>query len=405
MNADVTNALNEVVVVGAARTPIGSYGGSLSRVSATRLGSIAIQGALKKAGVRPCDVDACYMGNVCSAGLGQAPARQAAMGAGLPVSCVCTTVNKVCSSGLKTLSMAAQDIILGQANIVVAGGMENMSKIPFYVPQARFGYRIGDGQLVDGLLNDGLIDPDSQNHMGLCAEICSERHGITREMQDRHAKESYRRSRAAWEDRRFYSEVVPVVVSEGGRDLCVERDEECFRIDVSTMESLSACFIKDGSGTVTRGNASGLNDGAAALVLASRAKAVELGLSALVTIRGFADAEVEPEQFTTAPSLSIPKALKRAGRSMDEVDVFELNEAFSVVALANSMLLALPEEKVNLFGGAVSLGHPLGCSGARIAVTLLSVMKHTDSRVGVAGICNGGGGSTAMVFERASDTK
>ncbi|CAN8071966.1 unnamed protein product [Agarophyton chilense] len=405
MSTEITKRCNEVVLVGAARTPIGSYGGSLSKVAATKLGSIAIEGALKKAGVQAWVVDACYMGNVCSAGLGQAPARQAAIGAGLPVSCVCTTVNKVCSSGLKAICMAAQDVMLGHADVIVAGGMESMSNIPFYILQARFGYRIGNGSLVDGLLHDGLIDPFSQKHMGLYAESCSTLYGLSREMQDKHAKESYRRSQAAWEEGKFNSEVVPVITIERGKEINVHSDEECFRIDISSISSMRTSFIDDGSGTVTSGNASGLNDGAAAVVLMSRSKADELGLSVLATIRGFADAEVEPNRFTTAPSISIPKALKVSEITMDDVDVFELNEAFSVVALANTNILGLSEEKVNIFGGAVSLGHPLGCSGARIVVTLLNVMKHRNSKVGVAGICNGGGGSSAIVIERTLNSQ
>lgn len=357
-------------------------------------------GALEKAGVAPEDVDACYMGNVCSAGLGQAPARQAALGAGLSSSCVCTTINKVCSSGMKSVSLAAQDIMLGHADIVVAGGMESMSNVPYYIPQARFGYRMGNAQLVDGLVYDGLFDPYGQEHMGLCAEKCSSRYSISREEQDEYALKSYRRSIAAWKESKFNPEIVPVLAKVGEKDINVQQDEECFRIDLSTIRAMRPAFVKDGTGTVTSGNASGLNDGAAALVLTSRARAIKLGLPILATIRAFADAEQDPEQFTTAPSKSIPKAMERAGVRLEAVDVFEVNEAFSVVALANSQLLALPEEKLNVFGGAVSLGHPLGCSGARILVTMLNIMNDQKARIGVAGICNGGGGSTAVVLER-----
>lgn len=342
------------------------------------------------------------MGNVCSAGLGQAPARQAALGAGLSSSCVCTTINKVCSSGMKSVSLAAQDIMLGHADIVVAGGMENMSNVPYYIPQARFGYRAGNAQLVDGLVHDGLLDPYSQEHMGICAEKCSSRYGISREDQDEHALQSYRRSIEAWKQSKFDPEIIPVVLKVGKKNIHVQKDEECFRIDVSTIRTMQPSFIKDGTGTVTRGNASGLNDGAAALVLTSRARAIKLSLPILATIRAFADAEQDPEQFTTAPSKSIQKAMVRAGVKLDEVDVFEVNEAFSVVALANSQILELPEDKLNLFGGAVSLGHPLGCSGARILVTMLNVMSDKEAKIGVAGICNGGGGSTAMVLERVA---
>lgn len=340
------------------------------------------------------------MGNVCSAGLGQAPARQAALQAGLPESCVCTTVNKVCSSGMKSITMAAQDIALGLAEVVVAGGMENMSSVPYYLLRARFGYRMGDGVATDGLVYDGLRDPHADKHMGLFAEQCADTHGISREDQDRYATESYQRSLKAWKEGKFADEIAPVRTTVGRKEVNVTEDEECKRTPVENICGMRPAFLKDGSGTVTSGNASGLNDGAAAVVLMSRTKAIELGVDVVGTITGYADAERAPAEFTIAPSSAIPKAMKRAGRNMEEVDVLEVNEAFAVVALANSKLLGLDANKTNVYGGAVSLGHPLGCSGARIVVTLLSVMKERRGRIGVAGICNGGGGSTAMVVER-----
>lgn len=400
MLSNSAQSLSEVVLVGAARTPIGSYGGGLASVPATELGSIAIKAALKKASVSASDVEACYMGNVCSAGLGQAPARQAALGAGLPESCVCTTVNKVCSSGLKSITMAAQDIALGVAQVVVAGGMENMSSIPYYLTGARFGYRMGNAVATDGLVFDGLRDPHEDKHMGLFAEECAKTHDISREEQDRYAIQSYERSLKAWKEGKFADEIAPVRTSVGRKEVNVTEDEECKRTPIENIDGMRPAFLKDGSGTVTSGNASGLNDGAAAVVLMSRKKAMELGVSILATISGYADAERAPAEFTVAPSLAIPKAVERAGRKMEEVDFFEVNEAFAVVALANSKLMQLDAEKTNVYGGAVSMGHPLACSGARIVVTLLSVMKEKGGRVGVAGTCNGGGGSTAMVVER-----
>lgn len=345
------------------------------------------------------------MGNVMSANLGQAPARRAALGAGLPASCVCTTVNKVCSSGLKSVTLAAQDIMLGFAEIAVAGGMESMSRVPYYIPGARFGCRRGNSQLIDGVANDGLIDPYKQKHVGTCAESCAKSYCISRERQDTHARESYRRAIAAWSEGKFDQEVVPVATTVHRKELIVDRDEECFQIDPTTIDAMRPCFADGAIGTVTKGNSCGLNDGAAAVVLTSRSKAAQLDLPILGIIRGFADSEQEPENFTTSPSLSIPKALKRAGFAIDEVDVFELNEPFSVVALAICQILRLPEDKVNIHGGAVSLGHPLGSSGARILVTLLNVMQQQSGRVGVAGICNGGGGSTAIVVEQQQVVK
>lgn len=366
----------------------------------TGLFAIAITAALDKGKISASDVEACYMGNVCSAGLGQAPARQAALQAELPESCACTTVNKVCSSGLKAITMAAQDIALGLSQVVVAGGMENMSSVPYYLLRARFGYRMGDGVVSDGLVYDGLRDPHADKHMGLFAEQCADEYSISRDDQDQHAMESYRRSRKAWEEGKFANEIAPVRTATGRKEVNVVEDEECKRTAVEQICGMRPRFLKDGNGTVTSGNASGLNDGAAAVVLMSRTKAVELGLEVLGTITGYADAERAPAEFTIAPSLAIPKAVKRAGVKMEDVDVFEVHEAFSVVALANSKLMQLDANKTNLYGGAVSLGHPLGCSGTRIVVTLLSVMKERGARRGVAGICNGGGGATALVIER-----
>lgn len=343
------------------------------------------------------------MGNVCSAGLGQAPARQAALQAGLPESCTCTTVNKVCSSGLKTITMGAQDIILGLAKIVVAGGMENMSNVPYYLPGARFGYRMGDGAAVDGLTYDGLRDAPADKHMGIFAEQCAQRYSVNRADQDAHAIESYRRSARAWKEGRFANEVVPVRTKVGRKEVNMSEDEEYRRTAVERIETMRPAFLKDGTGTVTSGNASGLNDGAAAVVLMSRSKAMELGLRVIGRVVGYADAEQAPAEFTTAPALAIPKAVKRAGVEMKDIDIFEVNEAFSVVSLANKKLLQLSSDKTNVFGGAVSLGHPLGCSGARIVVTLLSVLADRGARLGVAGICNGGGGSTAIVIEREDE--
>lgn len=359
-------------------------------------------GALKRAGLDAKLVEACYMGNVCSANLGQAPARQSALFAGLPESCTCTTVNKVCSSGLKSVSLAAADIALRHSEIIVAGGMENMSLVPHYVSSARFGHKLGHMEMKDGLLYDGLQDPHEGVHMGMCAEACAKRYGFSRDEQDAYAKESYRRAKVAWEQGKFVSEIEKVVVGEGKRKTVVERDEEVWRTDMSRVAGMKPAFLSDGSGSVTSGNASGLNDGAAAVVLMSRSKATAMGIRILATIRGYADAECAPVEFTTAPSKAIPKAVSRAGVGMEDVDVFEVNEAFAVVALANRRLLGTraSEDRVNLWGGAVSLGHPLGCSGARILVTLLSVLRDGGGKIGVAGICNGGGGSTAMVVER-----
>lgn len=353
----------------------------------------------------PSAVEVCYLGNVCSAGLGQAPARQAALQAGLPESCECTTVNKVCSSGLKTITMGAQDIALGLADIVIAGGMESMSNVPYYLLGARFGYRMGDGAAIDGLIYDGLRDAPADKHMGIFAEQCAQKYSISRADQDANAIESYQRSTKAWKEGKFANEVVPVRTRVGRREVHVSEDEEYTRTDMNRIEGMRPAFLKDGTGTVTSGNASGLNDGAAVVVLVSRSKASELGLKIMGRVVGYADAERAPAEFTTAPALAIPKAMKKAGVGMKDIDVFELNEAFSVVSLANRKLLQLDSERTNVFGGAVSLGHPLGCSGARIVVTLLSVLADRSARMGVAGICNGGGGSTAIVMEREDEVQ
>eukprot|EP00177_Eucheuma_denticulatum_P002091 GFKZ01003736.1.p1 GENE.GFKZ01003736.1~~GFKZ01003736.1.p1 ORF type:complete len:355 (-),score=63.61 GFKZ01003736.1:393-1457(-) len=343
------------------------------------------------------------MGNVYSAGLGQAPARQAALKAGLPESCVCTTVNKVCSSGLKSITLAAQDIALGVADVVVAGGMESMSNVPYYLTSARFGYRMGDGVAVDGLLHDGLRDAGVQEHMGMFAERCAKRYGITRGDQDDCAVESYERSLRAWRQGKFRAEVVGVRTKVRRKEVELTEDEEPGRTEVGRIGGMKGAFVKDGSGTVTSGNASGLNDGAAAVVLMSREKAEEVGVRIVGRVMGYADAELAAEEFTTAPAVAIPKAMRRAGVGMGDVDVFEVNEAFAVVSLVNRELLGLDKERTNVFGGAVSLGHPLGCSGARIVVTMMSVLEDRKGRIGVAGICNGGGGSTAIVVERVND--
>lgn len=387
----------EVVIVSAARTPIGSFGGSLADVSATKLGAAAIQGALAKAGVKPEDVNEVIMGSVLQANLGQAPARQAAKFAGLPNEVACTTVNKVCASGMKAIMMAAQDIMLGDADIVVAGGMENMSQTPFYMEKARYGYRYGHGQLIDGIVKDGLTDVYHQTAMGVSADNTAKEHGITREEQDTFAIESYKRSAAAWAAGKFKDEVVPVTVQTRKGDVVVSEDEEYKNVNFDKLPALKAVFTKDG--TVTAANASTINDGAAALVLMSAEKAKALGLKPIARIVSYADAEQAPEWFTTTPAKALPRAVEKAGLKMSDIQFVELNEAFSVVGIVNTRLMQLDPAKVNVNGGAVSLGHPLGCSGARIIVTLINVLKQNNARYGGAGICNGGGGASAMVIE------
>ena len=390
--------MKEVVIVSAVRTPMGSFGGALSSVPATALGAAAIKGALEKAGLSADAVEEVYMGNVLQANVGQAPARQAAMAAGIGNQVPCTTINKVCSSGMKAIMMGAQAIKAGDVDIIVAGGMENMSAVPHYLPTGRTGVKLGDISLVDGLVKDGLTDVYNAQHMGVCAELCAEEHQFTREDQDAFALESYRRSAAAWDGRKFANEVVPVAVPQRRGDaIVVDTDEEYTKVNTDKVPQLRPVFKKDG--TVTAANASTLNDGASAVVLMSASKAAELGLDPIARITGYADAAQEPEWFTTAPAKALPKALAKAGITMDAVDFFEFNEAFSVVGLANMKLLGLDAAKVNVHGGAVSLGHPLGASGARIITTLIGVLQQNGGKIGAAAICNGGGGASALVLE------
>lgn len=390
--------MHEVVIMSAVRTPMGSFNGSLSSLSATKLGSAVIKAAIEKAGIKPEDVNEVFMGNVLQAALGQAPARQAAIFAGLPDTVPCTTVNKVCASGMKSIMLAAQSIALGDNEIVVAGGMESMSNVPYYLPNARTGYRLGDGKLVDGLVFDGLTDVYNQYHMGVAAELCAKECGFTREQQDAYAIESYKRSAAAWQTGKFNDEIVSVEIKDRkGNVIAVKEDEEYKNVNLEKIPMLKPVFQKDG--TVTAANASTLNDGASALVLMSKTKAEQLGIKPLAKIVSYADAAQAPEWFTTAPSKALPKALAKAGLSTSDIDFFELNEAFSVVALANNKKMNLDAAKVNVNGGAVSLGHPLGSSGARIIVTLLNVLKQNNGKLGAAGICNGGGGASAMVIQ------
>ena len=387
----------EVVIVSAVRTPIGSFGGALADVPATQLGATAVKAAVEKAGIKPEDVSEVIMGSVLQANLGQAPARQAARFAGLPNEVACTTVNKVCASGMKAIMMAAQDILLGDADVVVAGGMESMSQTPYYVEKARYGYRYGHGQLVDGIVKDGLTDVYHQTAMGVSAELCAKEHGISREEQDAFAIESYTRSAAAWAAGKFKDEVVPVTVKGRKGDVVVSEDEEYKNVNFDKVPGLKPVFQKDG--TVTAANASTINDGAAALVLMSADKAKALGLKPIARILSYADAEQAPEWFTTTPAKALPRAVEKAGLKMSDLQFVELNEAFSVVGIANTRLMGLDPAKVNVNGGAVSLGHPLGCSGARIIVTLINVLRQNGAKVGGAGICNGGGGASAMVIE------
>ncbi len=390
--------MKQVVIVSAVRTPIGSFMGSLSSVPAPKLGAIAIKGALEKINLTPEQVDEVLMGNVVQAGTGQAPARQAAIFAGIPDTVPCTTINKVCASGMKSVMQAAQSIALGDNEIVVAGGMENMSLIPHYV-HMRKGTKFGPTSLVDGMQKDGLVDVYDQNAMGVCADACATKHDFTREEQDAFAIQSYNRSAEAWNEGKFSEEIVPVEVPQRrGEPLLFSEDEEYKNVRMEKIPALRPAFTKDG--TVTAANASTINDGAAALVLMSAEKAAELKLETLATIKSYADAAQEPKWFTTAPAKALPKALDKANIKIDDVDYFEFNEAFSVVGLANTKLLGLTDENVNVNGGAVSLGHPLGCSGARILVTLIHILRQRDAKIGAAAICNGGGGASAMIVER-----
>lgn len=389
----------KVVIVSAVRTPIGSFMGALSSVPATKLGAAAIKGALHKINLDPALVDEVLMGNVVQAGNGQAPARQAALFAGLSNEVACTTVNKVCASGMKAVMQGAQAILAGDAQIVVAGGMENMSLIPHYV-HLRNGVKFGPTSLIDGMQKDGLTDAYDNNAMGVCADLCATEYNITREDQDNFAIQSYQRSAAAWEASKFDTEIVPVEIPQRkGEPILVTKDEEFTNVKLDKIPSLAPVFTKDG--TVTAANASTINDGAAALVLMSEEKAFELNLKPLAYIKSYADAAQEPKWFTTAPAKALPKALDKAGLSLSDIDFFEFNEAFSVVGLANAKILGLSNDKINVNGGAVSLGHPLGCSGARIIVTLIHVLQQNNGKFGAAAICNGGGGASAIVIEKA----
>jgi len=391
--------IKKVVIVSAVRTPIGSFMGGLSSLTASQLGSFAIKGALDRINLDPNQVDEVYMGNVVQAGVGQAPARQAALGAGIPDTVPCTTVNKVCASGMKAVINAAQAIALGDASVVIAGGMESMSNIPHYM-HMRKGVKFGPAAMEDGMQKDGLVDPFDKNAMGVLADNCATKYNFSREDQDAFAIESYRRSAKAWSEGKFSNEVIPVAVPQRRGDaLIITEDEEFKNVKIDKIPALRAAFSKEG--TVTAANASTINDGAGALILMSEEKANSLGLTILATIKGYADAAHEPQWFTTAPSKALPKALAKAGVTQDQIDFFELNEAFAVVGLANMKILGLDSSTVNVNGGAVSLGHPLGVSGVRILITLLNVLQQNDAKLGAAAICNGGGGASAMVIERA----
>ena len=389
--------MKEVVIVSYARTPIGSFGGSLSNVNATKLGSIAIKGAIKKINLDPNNIDEVYMGNVISSGLGQAPAKQAAIFAGISNQTPCTTINKVCSSGMKAVMIGAQSIQNGENEIVITGGMENMSSIPFYLNEIRSGKKLGHTQVNDGLLVDGLTDVYDNVHMGVCAEICAEEMNISREEQDEFALKSYQKSKTSWDNGFFSHEITPVKITTRKGDIIIDRDEEFSNINIDKFKKLRPVFKKDG--TVTAGNASTINDGAAALILMSKEKAQELNLNPIAKIISFADSSQEPKWFTTTPTKALEKALNKANLNKDAIDFWELNEAFSVVGIANIKKLGIDIEKVNVNGGAVSLGHPLGCSGARILVTLLNTLEKNNKLIGAAGICNGGGGASAMIIK------
>jgi acetyl-CoA C-acetyltransferase len=390
--------MKEVYIISAVRTPIGSFGGSLKDMPATKLGAIAIKSAIEKAGIKPGQVDEVLMGCVLQANLGQAPARQAAKYAGLPDTVICTTINKVCASGMKAIAQAAQSIMLGDSDIVVAGGMENMSSVPFYVENLRWGNKYGDSKLIDGLAKDGLTDCYHGYAMGCAADLTASDQKISREEQDAFAIESYTRSQNAWNSGKFKDEVVAVEIpSRKGETIKFEKDEEPWNVKFDKIPGLKPAFGKEG--TVTAANASNMNDGAAALVLMSKEKAEELGIKPIAKIISYADAEQAPEKFTTTPSIAVPKAVKKAGLKMNDIDYYELNEAFSVVGIANIKLMDLDPAKVNVNGGAVSIGHPLGASGARIIIALINILKQNNGKYGAAGICNGGGGASAMVIQ------
>lgn len=391
--------MKEVYIVSAVRTPMGSFGGIFSSFTAIQLGAIAIKGAVEKAGIDPNLVNEAYFGNVLSAGLGQAPARQAALFAGLSKHTPCTTINKVCASGMKAIMLATQNIMTGGADIMIAGGMESMSNVPYYIPKARFGYKYGNAELIDGLAFDGLTDAYNKTAMGISGDSTAKKYEISREEQDAFAIQSYKRAGAATESGAFKNEIVPVAVPQRkGDPINVAEDEEYKNVDFSKIPSLKPVFTKDGS--VTAANASTINDGASALVVMSGEKVKELGLTPLARIVSFADAAHEPEWFTTAPTLAAPKALKLAGLTASQIDFYEVNEAFAVVTLAFNKIMELDSERVNIFGGAVALGHPLGCSGARIVTTLTNVLHQKGGKYGLAAICNGGGGASAIVIEK-----
>jgi len=391
--------MKEVYIISAVRTPIGSFGGSLTSVTAPQLGAAAIKGALAKAGIDAKEVQEVYMGNVLTANIGQAPARQASVYAGIGYDVPCTTINKVCASGSKAIMLAAQSIMLGHNDVVVAGGMESMSNVPYYADKARWGLKLGHSQLTDGIIKDGLWDVYNDFHMGNAAELTAKEMNITRKMQDDYAIESYKRSASAAEAGFSKDEIVPVEIPQkGGQPLLVAEDEEYKKVNFDKIPTLKPVFQKDG--TVTAANASTINDGASALVLMSKEKAQELGVKPIARILGFADAEQAPEWFTTTPALAIPKALKYAGIDQKNVDYYEINEAFAVVPIANALKLNIDLAKTNIFGGGVSLGHPIGCSGARIVTTLINVLDKKKAKIGVTGICNGGGGASAIVIEK-----
>jgi len=391
--------MKEVVIVSMSRTPIGSFGGALSTLTAPQLGAIAIKSALEKAGIQGSDVQEVYMGNVLSANIGQAPVTQAMLAAGIPDTTSSTTINKVCASGMKAIMVAAQSIMLGSAEVVVAGGMESMSNVPYYLPRERWGAKLGHGEVVDGVIKDGLWDPYGNKHMGSCGETCARTYQFSREDQDNYAIESYKRAAEAWKNGMFKHEIAPVSIPQKKGDaLVVAEDEDYTKVKFDRMPTLAPAFEKDG--TITAANASNLNDGAAAVVLMSRERAEAMGLKPLARILGFADAQQAPEWFTTTPAKAMPKAIAAAGLQISDIAYFEINEAFSVVALANMKDLGISHDKTNIYGGAVSIGHPIGCSGARITITLLSALINNNARYGCAGICNGGGGASAIVIER-----